>query len=89
MLTEQDVVFGICPGAEAEEQQPGAMMVARLGNEPLKIIMADFERELLVRALDKYDGDVALTASKLSLGKTALYDKMRRYNITAKTVRRS
>ncbi len=89
MLTEQDVVFGICPGAEAEEQQPGAMMAARLGNEPLKIIMADFERELLVRALDKYDGDVALTASKLSLGKTALYDKMRRYNITAKTVRRS
>jgi len=88
MLTEQDVIFGICPGNEAEELLPGAALVGRLGNEPLKTIMADFERDLLVRALDKYDGDVAITAAKLSLGKTALYDKMRRYNITGKTVRR-
>jgi len=90
MLTEQDVIFGICPGLEVEQQQAaGVSLAGRLGNEPLKTIMAEVERDLLVQALEKFDGDVVTTASRLALGKTALYDKMRRYGITAKAVRRS
>ena len=53
-------------------------------NRPLKDSVADFEKKVLSAALHKWGGRTQKIADKLQLGKTALYEKLKRYGITAK-----
>ncbi len=50
----------------------------------LKAVVADLEKEVIVTVLKEKRGNVSETAKDLELGKTALYDKMKRYAISAK-----
>ncbi len=47
-------------------------------------MIADVEKDIIVLALGKNRGNVAQTAQQLDIGKTAFYEKMKRYQISAK-----
>jgi DNA-binding NtrC family response regulator len=49
--------------------------------------VAEFEASIIHRALDKFKGNVSTAAEQLKLGKTALYDKMKQHNISAKHIK--
>ena len=55
---------------------------------PLKIMMAEIERRIIIATLRKNRGNSTASAKALSIGKTAFYDKIRRYRITAKEYKR-
>lgn len=52
--------------------------------KPLKTLIADIEKDIIVHLLEKNRGNVAQTAKQLEVGKTAFYDKLKRYDISAK-----
>ncbi|PIE63601.1 MAG: hypothetical protein CSA26_12190 [Desulfobacterales bacterium] len=87
MITEKDLLFDANLG-----NQPGAGKViniqSKLGSDTLKNILSEFEGDIISQALHKYQGNVAVAADKLFIGKTALYDKMKRYNISAKEIKK-
>ncbi len=56
-----------------------------LSNKPLKEILADVEKEVIAASLKNHTGNVNTVSEELVLGKTALYDKMKRYGISAKS----
>ncbi|MGD9947332.1 MAG: sigma-54 interaction domain-containing protein [Desulfobulbus sp.] len=86
MITEGDLLFDQDP--RIEQQRGDTFDIdEKLGLAPLKSIVGDFEATIIRRALDKYSGNVATAASHLSVGKTALYDKMKQHGISAKRMK--
>jgi Nif-specific regulatory protein len=83
MITEADLMFDQDPRIE-QKGNDSYEIDAKLGLTPLKSIVADFEAVIIRRALDKFSGNVATVATQLNIGKTALYDKMKQYGISAK-----
>jgi len=59
-------------------------VVTKQPDQPLKDILAKFESDVISHVLRENGGNVLDTARQLSIGKTALYDKMKRHNISAK-----
>ncbi len=51
------------------------------GITPLKEAVQNYEKKLIQRALDHYDGDKKKTMKALDISKTTLYEKIRRYEI--------
>ena len=86
MITEEDLLFD---QDSRSERGQGAMFALddQLGNQPLKSILANIESSIIQSALSKYQGNVAVAADQLRVGKTALYDKMKQYGIRAKTIK--
>ena len=56
-------------------------------NEPLKDIVEKIEKEVISKNLESDRGNVARTAASLKISKAALYEKMKRYGIKAKSFR--
>ncbi len=54
-------------------------------DRPLKDTIATVEKKVIRASLEKHCGNVAAVSAELALGKTALYDKMKRYAISAKS----
>ncbi len=88
MITEKDLIFDQHLGKEIQEKNWLSTIQEKLGEEPLKNILAEFEGDIIAHVLRKYNGNVALAADKLQLGKTALYDKMKRYDLSAKQIKK-
>jgi transcriptional regulator with PAS, ATPase and Fis domain len=89
MITEQELMFDqVVARSPAGEKKQAVDVQEKLGQYPLKIILADFEREVIEESLSKWKGNVSKAATELSLGKTALYDKMKRYDISAKMIKK-
>ncbi|MCF6187991.1 MAG: sigma 54-interacting transcriptional regulator, partial [Desulfobulbaceae bacterium] len=87
MITETDLFFD----RNMDQDQianPMANLQAKIGLLPMKGILAEFEAEIIRQALLKYKGNVSKAASDLKIGKTALYDKMKRHHISAKEIKR-
>jgi len=72
---------------EANVPPPSVSLLDRLQGTSLRDMMAEVEKEIITDFLHKYNGNVALTAKLLGVGKTAFYDKLKRYNITPKELR--
>lgn len=87
MITEKDLFFDQNLG-EQQKENGNTNIQNKLGEESLKIILAEFEGEIITQALRKFHGNVSIAADKLQIGKTALYDKMKRYNISAKVIKK-
>ena len=66
-------------GSEDEQNQDD--------EQPLKDIIERTEKELINRKLQADRGNVERTAASLKISKAALYDKMKRYGISAKSFR--
>ncbi|OGR06330.1 MAG: hypothetical protein A2511_09630 [Deltaproteobacteria bacterium RIFOXYD12_FULL_50_9] len=60
----------------------------RITEEPLKNILGEIERCIIVHLLEKKEGNVQAAAKTLGVGKTAFYEKLKRYNIPAKAVKK-
>ena len=56
-------------------------------NLPLKNIIAQLEREVIEKKLKSDRGNVSKAAESLEISKAALYEKMKRYGISAKSLR--
>ena len=82
VITEQELIFDIAPGDEKEKSY--VSILQKFDGLPLKQISAEIERDIILHTLSKHNGNVAKTAQVLKIGKTAFYDKMKRYDISAK-----
>ena len=86
VITEQDLFFTQNPMCQIVDKQKYSVD-SKLGAVSLKDILAEFECEVLTRALKKYHGSVQRASRELRIGKTALYEKMKRYDISAKSIK--
>jgi Nif-specific regulatory protein len=72
-----------------EEDQTNTLtsIIRQFNGKPLKSIVDQIEKEVILEKLANNGGNVANTAEKLDICKAALYEKMKRYDISAKTLR--
>jgi transcriptional regulator with PAS, ATPase and Fis domain len=49
--------------------------------QPMKDSLAEAEKNILAQAMEKFDGNVTKIAKTLGVGKSALYDKLHRYEL--------
>ncbi len=81
-ITENELIFDILPGEDLNH--PHKNYLQQLAGRPLKAMVAEVEKDFIIHALEKNHGNVAKTVKQLEIGKTAFYDKMKRYNISPK-----
>ncbi len=82
IITENELFFDMRPGEK--NQKPTISYLQRLNGRTLKDMVADVEKDIITYALEKNRGNVAQTVQELDIGKTAFYDKMKRYQISPK-----
>lgn len=87
IITEQDLVFDTRSSTSSVCDYLGKVC-EDVGNKSLKDIVAALEKEIILNILQKHVGNVQLVASELHIGKTGLYDKMKRYGISAKLTKK-
>ena len=82
IITENELIFDTQP----DQDQPVSVssFLSKFSGSSLKEIVAEFERDILVHSLEKNQGNVASAAKSLGVGKTAFYDKMKRYTVFPK-----
>lgn len=81
-ITENELIFDVLPGEENQPQQKNYLL--QLDGQPLKSILADIEKDIIIYSLEKNHGNVVKTVKQLEIGKTAFYDKLKRYSISPK-----
>ncbi len=82
-ITEQDIIYdGVQMRSEASDYFNN--IISGLPESSLKELISKFEADVISHALKETKGNVMQTAGMLDLGKTALYDKMKRYDINGK-----
>ena len=86
MITEQDMVFDANPTPDNKSNYLNSVY-DRIGRNSLKEILAEFERDIILNCLEKNEGNVQQAAFDLRVGKTGLYDKMKRYKLTPKLLK--
>lgn len=69
---------------ESEPTIQTTSLLDTLDGMPLKDMLAEVEKEIISRILRKHHGNVATTIKELKVGKTAFYDKIKRYKISPK-----
>ena len=82
IITENELFFDVQPGNKDHTSQENYLQ--KLDGRTLKDMVANIEKDIIVYALEKYRGNVAQTVQQLDIGKTAFYDKMKRYEISPK-----
>src|SRR6056297_45430 len=82
VISPASLGINLKPTADQGDAASGA--VEKFSNLPLKESISLFEAELITHSLEKRDGDIARVCQDLSLSKTALYEKMKRYEISPK-----
>ncbi|MGB3221260.1 MAG: sigma-54 dependent transcriptional regulator [Desulforhopalus sp.] len=82
IITENELFFDLQSGDK--NQKPHESYLKRLDGRTLKDMVADIEKDIIQFALEKNRGNVAHTVQQLDIGKTAFYDKMKRYQISPK-----
>lgn len=84
-ITDQDVIFDTIRIAD-DEEEPSLISsaVQQFNGAPLKQILSEIEKEVITQKLQILNGQVVEAAKHLKIGKTALYDKMKRYEISTK-----
>ncbi len=87
MITDDHLLFDQDPRSR-QDRKDYFDLESKIGEVSLKNILAEFEGDVIDQALKKSKGSVAQASRDLQVGKTALYDKMKRYNISAKMIKR-
>ena len=82
IISENELFFDMRP--TDKNISPADNYLQRLDGHTLKDMIADIEKDIIVYALEKNRGNVAQTVEQLDIGKTAFYDKMKRYRISPK-----
>ena len=82
IITEQEIFFDT-PLQSDEKDQTFSVPLQHKG-APLKAILADVEKDIISASLKKHHGNVAESAKELQVGKTAFYDKLKRFGLSTK-----
>ncbi len=61
--------------------------IHKFNGSPLKGIVEEVEREVIMFRLSQNNGNVTTAAEELNISKAALYEKMKRHSISAKSIR--
>lgn len=85
IITENELFFDSPPGNK--NQTPQKNYLQQSDGRTLKDMVTDFEKDVIVYALEKNHGNVPQTVKQLDIGKTAFYDKMKRHNISPKSLK--
>lgn len=85
VITENELFFDTHANEENPSQQKNYLN--HLDSRSLKDVVAEVEKDIIILCLEKNHGNVAETVKQLDIGKTALYDKMKRYNISPKSLK--
>ena len=85
VITGNELFFDTQPGDK--DQAPHKNFLQRIDGRTLKTMVSDFEKDIILYALEKNHGNVPLTVKQLDIGKTAFYDKMKRYSISPKELK--
>lgn len=85
IITEEDIFFDLPPGKDIHEQQ--ISFAREVSGLPLKSVLADVEKEVIIESLKRHHGNVSAATKELNVGKTAFYDKLKRFNISSKDYR--
>ena len=85
-LRNKDISFDMAP-SQAEEYKSSADNQTSYDDLPLKSIIGQLEKEVIEMKLKAGRGNVSKAAESLEISKAALYEKMKRYGISAKSLR--
>ena len=83
VITDKELVFDESPGMCGQDNY-FAKKIDELARGNLKKVLSEFESDIISYALAENKGNVLQVARLLDVGKTALYDKIKRYGISAK-----
>ena len=86
VITDQDLVFDESPEKGSQDGY-FSRMTGKLTQSTLKKVLSEFESDMISYALSENKGNVLQAARMLDVGKTALYDKIKRYEISAKVIK--
>ncbi|MEE4243536.1 MAG: sigma-54 dependent transcriptional regulator [Desulfopila sp.] len=84
MITEQEIIFDAAPGGH-QHASPN-ITTRQFSNTPLKNILSEVEKEIITETLKRHHGNVAKASKELKVGKTAFYDKLKRFDISPKEI---
>ena len=87
VITEQDLVFDESHQGGGRDSYFSKILRAIPGSS-LKDLVAQFENDVIAHLLEENNGNVVQVSRDLDVGKTALYDKMKRLKISAKELKR-
>lgn len=79
MISREDL--GIFPGSEAGGAGPGSGRIEAYKDLPLKESLSKIEAELIEAALRENTGTIESVCERLGVGRTTLYEKMKRHGI--------
>ena len=85
IITSQDIIIED-KGITSPSYDYLNQVCVQLGQKSLKELTSDFEKEIIIKCLNKNEANVLESARALKVGKTALYSKMKRYGLNAKMV---
>lgn len=85
IITENELFFDSPSSKKNQGSQKDYLQ--RVEGQSLKNVIADLERDIILYALEKNHGNVPVTVKQLDIGKTAFYDKMKRHNISPKSLK--
>jgi transcriptional regulator with PAS, ATPase and Fis domain len=85
VITENELFFDTHSNEENLPQQKNYL--THFDSRNLKDVVAEVEKDIIIHCLEKNRGNVAEAVKQLDIGKTALYDKMKRYNISPKSLK--
>ncbi len=85
IITENELFFDIQPSNQSKPLQKNYLQP--IDGRALKDLVSDFEKDIILLALEKNRGNVPQTVKQLDIGKTAFYDKMKRYSILPKMLK--
>jgi DNA-binding NtrC family response regulator len=88
VITDHDLVFDESPERNSQDDY-FSKMTGRLMQGTLKKVLSEFECDMISHALSEHKGNVLQAARMLDVGKTVLYDKIKRYEISAKVIKPS
>ena len=82
IITEQEIFFDTVPNNGNADNR--ISLSSDYDGAPLKTVLAEVEKEIICNSLRKHHGNVADSAKELKVGKTAFYDKLKRFGISTK-----
>ncbi len=85
-LDNDSIIFDMQVGHN-ESTESLVSYLRRFKDAPLKGIVEQIEKEVIIDKLRKNNGNVANAAGELDISKAALYEKMKRHAISAKNLR--
>lgn len=88
VITEQDLAFDESQSDEDTDDSYFKQILRAMPGRSLKELVSQFENDVITYMLAENKGNVVQVARDLDVGKTALYDKMKRLRIFAKELKK-